>query len=120
MGNTELQVTARGKYGDKRDTRGLTSAFLNNIPDISNNEAETLAQLTQASISYNTAKNYSSIERTIQKHFPDRPQIFKNNLPRDQLLIVARLINNRYKPKTIKGYLAAYDRIVLNNVSPAS
>ena len=110
-----IQATANGKYRSKRNCSGLISKYQNQIPELNNDEAADLATITQASIANNTANLHASIQRTVQKLFPERDNMFHNNKERDQLLIVARLRRAQYKEKTIIQYMAAYPRLVANN-----
>ena len=110
-----LTVTAKGKYRSERNCDGLINKFQQMDPDLNQDEAAELAIITQASIANKTANQHRSIQKTIQRLFPDRPQLFQNNKPADPLVIVARLKKAKYKEKTILQYIAAYDRLVINN-----
>ena len=110
----KLQLTAKGKHGANRDKTGLSAKFLEDNPGISQQEADILAAVTQAGISDNTARTHKSMRKMIQNLFPDRPDIFSNNQPGDQLLIISRMLANKYKPKTVLSYISNYDRLVLD------
>ena len=109
-----LQLTAGGKHRSQRDTKGLSQTYMSDHPDLKKEEAEILAQVTQAGISDNTARAHKSMRKSIQKLFPERDEMFLNNKEGDQLLIVSRMMYQGYKPRTVLSYLANYDRLVLD------
>ena len=110
----KLQLTANGKHGTNRDTTGLSNKFLEENPGINQQEADILAAVTQARISDNTARTHKSMRKMIQKLFPEQANIFSNNQPGDQPLIISRMLAHKYKPKTVLSYVSNYDRLVLD------
>ena len=109
-----LIVTANGKYdkGPPINYPHLTQSLQNSLPDATKSQAEILARLTMASTTNNTYRAQSSIQRTILKLFPDRPTLFADTKPGDQLVILSRLIEAGYKYNTAATYIKAYDSIV--------
>ena len=110
-----ITVTARGKYQTIKPNENLTQHFKETVPDMEEGGAEILANLTQSSIAQNTARCQNSIQRTIQTLFPNRPDMFRNTKPKDQLAIITKLVKAGYRQKTIIAYMANYKRIVINN-----
>ena len=112
-----LRATALGKYDPGPDVQFplLTQHLQDTIKGISDEEAATLARLTIAATTKNTTRTQQSVQRVILKLFPERPDIFINTQPGDQLKILARLVKANYKPSTVRAYMSAYDNLVIIN-----
>ena len=108
-------MNARGKYQSNRDCSGLIERFTELVPDIPESEAALLAKIMQASIADRTAKTQASIKNSIQKLFPNRPDMFRSNKPGDEIKIIAKMKAAQYKNRTIISYVSNYERIVLNS-----